>query len=70
MKALAQKLETAVRGRVSLEEPLAPRTTIRLGGRAALWFEPRDAQDLVAGLRLFREEGVTPTTLGGGAATP
>jgi UDP-N-acetylmuramate dehydrogenase len=69
MTTLAQKLGTLVRGRIAVEEPLAPRTTIRLGGRAALWFEPRDAQDLVLALRLFRDEGVVPTVLGGGANT-
>jgi UDP-N-acetylmuramate dehydrogenase len=69
MTTLVQKLGPLVRGRVAVDEPLAPRTTIRLGGRAALWFEPRDAQDLVAALRLFRDEGVAPTVLGGGANT-
>ena len=65
MTTLAEKLGKSVRGRIAVAEPLAPRTTIRLGGRAALWFEPRDAQDLVLALRLFRDEGVVPVVLGG-----
>jgi UDP-N-acetylmuramate dehydrogenase len=69
MRKLAEKLSRLVRGRVSLDEPLSPRTTIRLGGTAALWFEPRDAQDLVEALRLFRDERVEPSVLGGGANT-
>ncbi len=69
MKVLAEKLARVARGRVALDEPLAPRTTIRLGGKAALWFEPRDRQDLVGALALFRDENQKPTVLGGGANT-
>ena len=69
MKALAQKLETAVRGRWpsrSLSHRARPSDS---GGRAALWFEPRDAQDLVARSSPLSRRRVTPTTLGSGANT-
>jgi UDP-N-acetylmuramate dehydrogenase len=69
MSALSRALEAVVRGRIALDVPLAPRTTIRLGGRAALWFEPRDPDDLVAALRVFRDAGASPIVLGGGANT-
>jgi UDP-N-acetylmuramate dehydrogenase len=69
MKRLAEQLGRRVHGRVALDVPLAPRTTIRLGGNAGLWFEPRDPLDLVAALSVFRDERVVPTVLGGGANT-
>jgi UDP-N-acetylmuramate dehydrogenase len=69
MNDLSRALSAVVRGRIALDVPLAPRTTIRLGGRAALWFEPRDPQDLVAALRVFRDAGAAPVVLGGGANT-
>jgi UDP-N-acetylmuramate dehydrogenase len=66
---LAQALRTIARGTIRENEPLAPRSTIRLGGPADLWFEPAGVEDLVAGLKLFREEGLPVHVLGGGSNT-
>ena len=63
------ELRSLVRGAVREAEPLAPRSTIRLGGPADLWFEPRDAEDLVAGLRWLRDRAVAFRVVGGGANT-
>jgi UDP-N-acetylmuramate dehydrogenase len=57
------------RGTIRENEPLAPRSSIRLGGLADLWFEPAAVEDLVAGLKLFREQGLPIRVLGGGSNT-
>ncbi len=69
LTALATELRAQVRGPVRAQEPLAPRSTIRLGGPAALWFEPPAAAELVSGLRLLRDRGVAFRGRGGGANT-
>ena len=47
--------------------PLAPLTTLGLGGPARLFLEARDGASLAAALRWAREEGVAATVLGGGS---
>ncbi len=66
---LAESLRAVARGTVRENEPLAPRSTIRLGGTADLWFEPARVDDLVAGLKLFANRGIPVRVLGGGANT-
>jgi UDP-N-acetylmuramate dehydrogenase len=56
-----------VRGEVAPDAPLAPRTAIRIGGRADLLVRPADAGDLVALLAACRRLGVPWLALGGGA---
>lgn len=46
---------------------LAPRTTLRVGGRARWLLEPADPDELVAGWRAAVERGHRPRLLGGGA---
>jgi UDP-N-acetylmuramate dehydrogenase len=58
-----------VRGEVVRDAPLAPRTTIRVGGRADLLVRPADPDALVELLRAVRELGVPLHVLGGGANT-
>jgi UDP-N-acetylmuramate dehydrogenase len=53
--------------RLRREEPLGPRTTIRIGGPAELYFEPEDAADCAAFLRAAREARVGVRVLGSGA---
>jgi UDP-N-acetylmuramate dehydrogenase len=50
-------------------EPLAPLTSVRVGGAAEALVRPRSPDALVALLKLVREEGVPLTILGGGANT-
>lgn len=47
--------------------PLAPRTTLELGGAAELFLEARDEATLVQALAWARAEGVPVTILGGGS---
>lgn len=64
-----EELARRVRGEVVRDAPLAPRTSIRVGGPADLLLRPADLDDLVAGLRAARELGVPVHVLGGGANT-
>ena len=54
---------------VVADAPLAPLTSVRVGGAAEALVRPRSPEALVALLRLVREEGVPLTVLGGGANT-
>ncbi len=58
-----------VRGEVQRDAPLAPRTTIRVGGPAELLVRPADPDALAELLRAVRELGVPLSILGGGANT-
>jgi UDP-N-acetylmuramate dehydrogenase len=63
------ELGRRLRGEVLLDERLAPRTSIRIGGPADLLVRPADAADLAALLSGVAELGVPLTVLGGGANT-
>jgi len=54
---------------VTANAPLAPLTSVRVGGPAEALVRPRSPDALVALLRFLREEGVPLTILGGGANT-
>lgn len=54
---------------VMASAPLAPLTSVRVGGPAEALVRPRSAEALVALLHFAREEGVPVTVLGGGANT-
>lgn len=54
---------------VKAGEPLAPLTSVRVGGAAEALVRPRSPDAVVALLRLARDEGVPVTILGGGANT-
>ncbi len=58
-----------VRGEIVRDAPLAPRTTIRVGGPADLLVRPSDPGALAELLRAVRELGVPLHVLGGGANT-
>jgi len=62
-------LTARLRGEAVRDAPLAPRTSIRVGGPADLLVRPADAEDLVECLRAARELGVPVHVLGGGANT-
>ncbi len=66
---LARTLAAGVRGEIVERAPLDRLTTIRLGGPADLLFRPTGTDDLVAALRIFRDQGASPWLLGGGANT-
>ncbi len=58
-----------VRGEIERDAPLAPRTTMRVGGAAELLVRPADPDALSALLRATRELGVPLSVLGGGSNT-
>ncbi len=66
--AVASQLEQLLgAGRVSIDAPLAPLTTFKVGGAADLLVEARSEDDLVAVVRIARAHGVAVTPLGGGS---
>jgi UDP-N-acetylmuramate dehydrogenase len=62
-------IEAAVRGEVRRDLPLAPRTSVRVGGAAELFVKPADVDELSRLLRLARELEQPTWILGGGANT-
>jgi UDP-N-acetylmuramate dehydrogenase len=69
MIELVSALKRASRGEVLRDVPLAPRTSVRVGGPAQLWVRPRDPDGLVAVLGVLCDAGVPWFALGGGANT-
>lgn len=69
MNALAADLRRACAGEVLEQVPLAPRTSVRVGGPARFLVKPRDPEALVATLRVLSTAGVGWFSLGGGANT-
>jgi UDP-N-acetylmuramate dehydrogenase len=53
--SLAQRLAVEIKGRVERDFPLAPLTTYRLGGPAAVYIEPSETRDLAAACRVLRD---------------
>jgi UDP-N-acetylmuramate dehydrogenase len=66
---LIKELRKAARGEVLELAPLAPRTSVRVGGAAKLWVRPRDPAALVEVLAALSAAGVGWFSLGGGANT-
>jgi UDP-N-acetylmuramate dehydrogenase len=54
-------------GRVTVDAPLAPLTTFKVGGAADALVEARNEDELVAVVRIAGETGVNLTPLGGGS---
>ncbi len=63
------EIERRVRGEHLRDAPLAPRTTIKVGGPADLLVRPADPDALAELLRAVRALGVPLSILGGGANT-
>ena len=54
---------------VLMSEPMREHTTFKIGGPAAFWCTPRDAEQLRRTLQLCRENGVRVYLLGNGSNT-
>jgi UDP-N-acetylmuramate dehydrogenase len=61
------EIAAALRGEATPDAPLAPRTSIRIGGPADLLARPADAADLASLLAACRRLGIPWLALGGGA---
>ncbi len=62
-----ERIAAAVRGECTPDAPMAPRTSIRVGGPADLLVRPADAGDVAALLAACADAGAPVTVLGGGA---
>ena len=69
MSAPLADLRRAARGEVIENFPLAPRTSVRVGGPARFWIKPRDSRALIDVLRVLSAAGMGWHSLGGGANT-
>ncbi|HYR18134.1 MAG TPA: UDP-N-acetylmuramate dehydrogenase [Myxococcales bacterium] len=69
MSAFLSDLRRAARGEVLEQAPLAPRTSVRVGGAAKLWVKPRDPDALLEVLGVLATAAVPWLSLGGGANT-
>ncbi len=68
LQACTAQLEACLGpGRVTVDGPLAPLTTFKVGGAADLLVEARSEDELVAIVRTARETGLNVTPLGGGS---
>ena len=60
-------LRAAVRGELRFEEPMARRTTLRIGGPADAWLEPADAADVQRAVETAASRHIPVTPVGGGS---
>jgi UDP-N-acetylmuramate dehydrogenase len=67
--SVAERARARLRGRVLEETPLAPYTSFRIGGPAALLVVPADRDDLKAALAFAASEALPVYILGGGSNT-
>lgn len=64
---VASELMSGLSGRVSYNEPMTEHTSLRIGGVAAVYFEPEGLSSLTQFLRRAYAEGVECLVLGGGS---
>ncbi|MDP2939400.1 MAG: UDP-N-acetylmuramate dehydrogenase [Candidatus Omnitrophota bacterium] len=62
-----KELIRIVKGKVKFNEPLFKHTTLRVGGCADVWFEPKDLLDLARVLKLSREKKIPIFIIGAGS---
>lgn len=55
------------KGSLYFDHPLAPLTTMHVGGKAAVFVEPQDVESAAFALKTFSQEGFCPFILGGGS---
>lgn len=60
IREIGERLQPRVQGRVAFDEPLGRLTTYRIGGPAAVLFEPASADDLLHLAPAIREVGLDP----------
>ncbi len=71
IQAVVGQLEERIgAGRVTIDAPLGPLTTFKVGGAADLLVEAKSEDELVAAAEIAREAGLSVTPLGGGFERP
>jgi UDP-N-acetylmuramate dehydrogenase len=65
-RKLEEALRSRIRGTLLAEEPLRNHTSFRVGGEADILFYPADSDDLVAALRMARDEALPVIVMGNG----
>lgn len=60
-------LQKAIRGNVRISEPLAGRTSFRIGGPADIWVEPADVNDLKKIVAFARKNNLPVFVIGNGS---
>ncbi len=64
---VAAELKHSIKGRVLVNEGVAPHTTFRIGGPADIWAEPSDMRDLKKALLFARAMKIPVFVMGGGS---
>ena len=54
-------------GKIKFGEPLKPRSTFKIGGRARIWFEPHSVNDLCSAVKGARQEKIPVLVIGAGS---
>lgn len=67
MEKLKKKLEEADVGKILLNEPLKNHTTMKIGGPADLFVEPKDIESIINAIKIIHEEGIPITPIGRGS---
>jgi UDP-N-acetylmuramate dehydrogenase len=67
MEAIKHKLDQLNIGKVLLNEPLKKHTTIKIGGPADLFIEPKGIEQLKDALRILKEHNVSIRVIGRGS---
>jgi UDP-N-acetylmuramate dehydrogenase len=66
VRKLEEDLRGRVRGTLLVGEPMRNHTSFRVGGEADILFYPADSDDLVAALRMARDESLPVIVMGNG----
>jgi UDP-N-acetylmuramate dehydrogenase len=67
MEKIALELEEAGVGKVTLNEPLAKHTTMKVGGPADLFIEPKDIESLKKTMEIIKKHGIKWRAIGRGS---
>lgn len=69
IEAAFESLKRHLASEVRRDEPMAPRTSIKVGGTADLFLQPGSAEELQRALQLLADAGLPWVVMGGGANT-
>ena len=66
-KQSKEYIRSAIKGRILFDEPMASRSSFRIGGPAEVWVEPKDVSSLAETIRFSRKKGIPLTVIGAGS---